>query len=67
MNTVQTHPSNIFQWKTFWKLVKKKAITFFMVEDVGDYNGTVLIKGFPLPSGSPFLQTKSLWLYLADG
>lgn len=47
----------------------KGAITFFMAEDVWDYSRTVLIKGFLLPSGSPFLQTpsvKSLWLYLAD-
>lgn len=63
MNTVQTHPSNIFQWKTFLE-------AFFMVEDVWDYSGTVLIKGFSLPPGSLFLQTpsvKRLWSYLADG
>lgn len=45
MNTVQTHPSNIFQWKNIWKLVKKRAITFFTVEDVWDYSRTVFNQG----------------------
>lgn len=60
MNTVLTSLSDSFQWKTFWKLVKKRAITFFMVEDVWDYSCRVLIKGFPssppCPPAPPFIR-----------
>lgn len=56
MNTVPTSLSDSFQWKTFWKVVKKSAITFFMVEDVWDYSCRALIKGYPCPPAPPFIR-----------